>query len=79
MPLTFLQGSFRGLKELLDLAQRVSPAAMRAVVGTKADLQSERAVATADAVVGSSGPTAVGVHACMCVCVHVRLCKRESE
>lgn len=45
------QESFHSLRPLLEQAQRLSPAAMRAVVGTKADLQVERAVATSDALV----------------------------
>ncbi len=45
--------SFHRLNETLELAQRVSPTALRAVVGTKADLQEARKVSSLDAVVGA--------------------------
>ena len=37
---------------MLKLAQRVSPVALKAVIGTKADLSEERKVASQDVVVG---------------------------
>ncbi len=43
--------SFHRLNESLELAQRISPTALRAVVGTKADLQEQRQVSSLDAVV----------------------------
>ena len=45
------QDSFQQLNESLELAQRVSPTAMRAVVGTKADLHGKRKISSMDAVV----------------------------
>ena len=38
------QHSFKQLHALLELAQRVSPTALRAVIGTKADLTDHRQV-----------------------------------
>jgi hypothetical protein len=46
-----LQKSFKSLHHLLEVAQRVSPVAMRAVVGTKADLLDNREVTTQEALV----------------------------
>lgn len=41
--------SFQRLEQLVEVAQRVSPVALRAVVGTKADLQEDRVVLTHEA------------------------------
>ena len=46
-----LQQTFQGLKRMLKLAQRVSPVALKSVVGTKADCTEERKVASEDVVV----------------------------
>ena len=53
-----LQESFQRLDHQLEVAQRVSPGALRAVVGTKADLDN-RQVQTEEALVGM---------VCVCVC-----------
>jgi len=49
--LAALQETFQKLEQLVEMAQRVSPVALRAVVGTKADLPEKRAVPTQDALV----------------------------
>ena len=46
-----LQESFEGLQRLLEVAQRVSPVALRAVVGAKSDLQDSREVSIEKALV----------------------------
>ena len=46
-----LQETFDRLHAVLEQAQRVSPTAIRAVVGTKADLSEKREVATQEALV----------------------------
>lgn len=51
MAIHHLQHTLESLGRMLKLAQRVSPVALKAVVGTKADLNDERKVASQDAVV----------------------------
>lgn len=48
---SLLQESFANLHHLLAVAQRVSPVSLRAVVGTKADLQDSREITTQEALV----------------------------
>ena len=45
------QDTFSSLPECLEVAQRVSPVALRAIVGTKADLVEDRKVSSQEAVV----------------------------
>ena len=55
LPPSLPQDSFRHLGETMELAQRISPMALRAVVGTKADLPADqRRVSIEEALVGGA-------------------------